>query len=162
LTVQRFKQHNQGARLALTESDFLMAWETPRNAGAELRQVRRRVARDGYAEQSVHVLGKSSAWFWHWHGIVIPDRLAVVGEALGRAMEVAVSAPTSYDANRVYRRIEFWFHGVAAEVSIEDVGGRPVLHVPEFEEAWALVVGLFPDADSPGGALRQAARKPAE
>ena len=149
--MQRFKQHNQGAGLPLTGDDFLIARQTPRLVGGELRQVRRRVARSGYAEQSVHDFGgPSSGWFWHWHGTVGPDRMAEVGAALAGALEGMARVPLSDNPNGVFRRVEFWASDRAVEVCMEDEGGSPVLDVPAFERAWVLVVGLFPAASSPG------------
>lgn len=149
--MQRFKQHNQGARLPLTEDDFLIARQTPRFAAGILRQVRRRVAQGGFAEQSVHDFGNpSSGWFWHWHGAVSPKQLAEVGAALAAALEALSGVPTSEDPDGVFRRVEFWAGGQAAEVCMEDVGGSPAHDVPTFERAWQLVVGLFPSVSVPG------------
>ena len=149
--MQRFKQHNQGARLPLTEDDFLIAPQTSRLAAGVLRQIRRRVARGGFAEQSVHDFGgPSSGWFWHWHGTVSPEHLAEVGTALAAALEAVAGVLTSDDPDGVFRRVEFWAGGRAAEVCMEDVAGSPTRDVPAFERAWRLVVGLFPRVSSPG------------
>ncbi len=147
--MQRLKQHNQGARLSLTVDDFLIARETPRLVGGELRQVRWRVARGGYAEQSVHDFGSpSSGWFWHWHGTVGSERLTEVGSALAGALEAMAGMPASDDPNGVFRRVEFWIGDRAVELIMKDEGGLPMVAVPAFERAWGLVVSVFPGPPS--------------
>ena len=74
--MQRFKQHNQGAKLPLTEDDFLIARQTPRFVDGGLKQLRWRVARSGYAEHSVHNFGDAkSGSFFHWHNTASMERL---------------------------------------------------------------------------------------
>ena len=147
---QRLKQHNEGARLLLTTDDFLIARQTPWLSNGVLYHVRRRVGRDGYAEQSVHEHGRPVSGFWYTHTALAPERLADVGTALLAAFEAMAGVPVPDDPDGVFRCIEFWKDEQPTAVRMQDIDGTLRYSVPAFEQAWRQVVDLFPSLPSRG------------
>src|SRR5215218_6432329 len=135
MAIQRLTQRNAGARLRLTEADHLIAGETPRYDGRALRLVRIRVARDGFAERSVHDIACVPARFWHCRDLLPPDRLEEVAAALRAARTGLAGADVEDDPNGRYRQIECWADGYPARLRVQYVSGAARPDVPALEAA---------------------------
>jgi hypothetical protein len=142
--TQRLRQNNSGARLRLTEDEFLIATETPLSVGGVLRQVRMRIARSGYAERSVHEYGVAASSFWHYSTSLPPVRLEELATALVAAQAALKGVRISDEPNGAYRHIQFWNGDKLAELRMEYVCGIATHDVPAFGAAWDLIVRQFP------------------
>jgi hypothetical protein len=149
MAAQRLTQRNAGAPLRLTEADLLLAGETPRFDGRALRVVRTRIARDGFAERSVHDIACLPAHFWHCSDLLLPDRLDQVVAAVQAAAAALVGVDVEEDPNGHYRQIECWVDGRPARLRVQYVDGAARQDVPAFEAAWSLLVRLFPPLPDP-------------
>lgn len=145
--MQRLKQNNQGSQLTLAAEELVIARQTPRLVAGQLQQVRRRVERGGYIEQSIHDFGDpSTGWFWHWHGVVAQSGLEQVEIALANAFAENPVEVIPDDPNGTYRQIQFWAEDRPVAIYMEDVDGVPAKSSPAFELAWRQIIDLFPDA----------------
>lgn len=142
--AQRLKQNNEGASLLLTPDDFLIARETPRLVSDVLRHIRRRIGRDGYAEQAVHEHEGFAGRFSYYHTKLSQDQMAALLLTLMKAYEALVAVSVPEDPNGVYRSIEFWVGDRPVKLRMQDVGELPCFDIPEFETAWQFVVQQFP------------------
>jgi hypothetical protein len=73
--AQRLKQGNLGDSLALTAEDFLFARRTPSVSpiGGIMRCVCIRIAKNGFAERSIHDMAPRSSSFWHYRMEIAPN-----------------------------------------------------------------------------------------
>ncbi|MSR32515.1 MAG: hypothetical protein EXR99_13530 [Gemmataceae bacterium] len=156
MTRQRLKQENADSSLRLAKDDFLIAGETPRFDGKVLRLVRMRVARDGFAERSVHDIGFGPSSFSHNWTCLPLGKLAEITLALECAQAVQGSQlglagkEDDEDPNGHFRVIECWVGDRRARLSMQYVKGLAQKAVPAFEAAWLLVVSQFPKLQDPG------------
>lgn len=144
--AQRLKQGNLGDSLALTVEDFLFARRTPSVSpiGGIMRCVCIRIAKNGFAERSMHDMAPRSSSFWHYRMEVAPSNLDQLAIALGTARSALAAVEIEDDPNGFYRRIDCWNGDEKVTLRMKDTYGKPEHDVPQFETAWAMVLAQFP------------------
>jgi hypothetical protein len=140
---QCFKQHNWGAALPLVAEDLLIARGTPRFVSGVLRHVRMRIARDGFAERSIHDMAPKWSSFWHYRTELPTGRLDGLMEAL-RVARAELADVVGGDPNGVYRKVEYWDGTEPVALLMEYEGGTTRYAAPRFEAAWEMIVRLYP------------------
>jgi hypothetical protein len=144
--AQRLKQGNLGDSLALTAEDFLFARRTPSVSpiGGIMRCVCIRIAKNGFAERSIHDMAPRSSSFWHYRTEVAPNSLDQLAIALGAARSALAAVEIEQDPNGFYRRIDYWNGDEKVTLRMKDASGKPEHDVPQFETAWSIVLAQFP------------------
>ena len=104
------------------------------------------VAQDGYAELAVYDVACLPRGFWHWWDLLLPDCVQEIHVAGGSGKIKGLVIEK--DPNGHCRVMDCWLRGRRRELTMPYVEGVAQHHVPEFEAAWTLVVGLFPVAPS--------------
>jgi hypothetical protein len=141
--VQRWKQYNIGMQTRLREDELLIAQGPVFPNRGNLRRVRMRVERGGYAEMAFYEIDPKVSVFVHRSGqFDVADLIR-----LDAALQVAYAAnesSTGDDPNGMYRTIEFWRNGELARLCVEYRDGVASPAAPVFEEVWRLIHTQFP------------------
>lgn len=145
--AQRLKQGNLGDSLALTAEDFLFARRTPSVSpvGGIMRCVCIRIAKNGFAERSIHDMAPRSSSFWHYRVEIASNSLDQIAAALGAAQSASAAVEIEEDPNGFYRRIDCWNGDEKVTLRMKDASGKPAHDVPQFEAAWSMVLAQFPE-----------------
>jgi hypothetical protein len=141
----RLARKNIAADLRPTKDDLLIAGWTPGFDGTKLRIVRMRVAENGVAERAVDDIACVPGNFWHTWTLLPAERMAELRAALAAAQTALKRVKVTDDENGRYRLIDCRIHGRRAVLKMRYLDGAAEHDVPEFETAWSMIVGLFPD-----------------